>query len=182
MLSINIDQVELFNEQTNEFFYLKPIVLKLEHSLISISKWEAKWHKPFSNSEKTEEEMRDYIRCMTLNGDIAPVYYAVLTGGQIALINEYINNEMTATWFNSNKATKGAQVRGEIVTSELIYYWMIALNIPFECEKWHLNRLLTLIKVCNIKNSPKKKMSKKDIMARNRAINEANRRKYHSKG
>ena len=119
---------------------------------------------------------------MTLNGDIAPVYYTVLTVDQIALINEYINNEMTATWFSNNKTTKGAQVRGEIVTSELIYYWMIALNIPFECEKWHLNRLLTLIKVCNIKNSPKKKMSKKDIMARNRAINEANRRKYHSKG
>ena len=182
MLSITMEATELFNELTGEFVTLKPVTLKLEHSLISISKWEAKWHKPFSNSEKTAEEMRDYIRCMTLNGDIAPVYYAILTGDQIALINEYINNEMTATWFNSNKATKGAQVRGEIVTSELIYYWMITLNIPFECEKWHLNRLLTLIKVCNIKNSPKKKMSKKDIMARNRAINEANRRKYHSKG
>ena len=182
MLSISIEATELFNELTGEFVTLKPVTLKLEHSLISISKWEAKWHKPFSNSDKTAEEMRDYIRCMTLNGDINPSYYTVLTGEQISLINDYINNEMTATWFSNNKTTKGAQVRGEVVTSELIYYWMIALNIPFECEKWHLNRLLTLIKVCNVKNSPKKKMSKKDIMARNRAINEANRRKYNSKG
>ena len=180
MLSININQVELFNERTNEFSYLKPIVLKLEHSLISISKWESKWHKPFSTSNKTPSEMRDYIRCMTLNGDIDPAYYEALSGKDITNIEHYINDEMTATTFRSGNNKKTSSKK--IVTSEEIYYWMIALNIPFECEKWHLNRLLTLIKVCNIKNSPKKKMRKKDIYARNRAINQANRNKYNSKG
>lgn len=102
MLSINIDQVELFNEQTNEFFYLKPIVLKLEHSLISISKWEAKWHKPFADSQKTDAEMRDYIRCMTLNGDLHPAYYSKLSKEDITKIENYINDEMTATTFRIN--------------------------------------------------------------------------------
>lgn len=180
MLTINIEQVELFNDRTNEFTYLKPIVLKLEHSLISISKWESKWHKPFSTSKKTPSEMRDYIKCMTINGDIDPAYYEVLSAEDISSIERYINDEMTAATF-SNRNGKGTKTQ-KIVTSEEIYYWMIALNIPFECEKWHLNRLLTLIKICNIKNSPKKKMSKKDIYARNKAINKANRNKYNSKG
>lgn len=181
MLSIHIDQVELFNEQTNEFFYLKPIVLKLEHSLISISKWEAKWHKPFADSQKTDAEMRDYIRCMTLNGDLHPAYYSMLSKEDITKIKDYINDEMTATTFRINGQQKGRAPSKKTITSELIYYWMITLNIPFECEKWHLNRLLTLIRVCNVENSPKK-MSKKDIYAYNRAVNAANRKKFNSKG
>lgn len=182
MLCINIDQIELYDEKTCELHYLKPIVLKLEHSLISISKWEAKWHKPFSTSEKTVEEMRDYIRCMTLNGEIDPCYYNMISNTDIERIEDYINDEMTATTFRTTKQSGSSPNNKKIVTSEEIYYWMIALNIPFECEKWHLNRLLTLIKVCNIKNSPAKKMSRKDIIARNRAINEANRKKFNSKG
>lgn len=181
MLSINIDQVELFNEQTNEFFYLKPIVLKLEHSLISISKWEAKWHKPFADSQKTDAEMRDYIRCMTLNGDLHPAYYSKLSREDIIEIENYINDEMTATTFHIYGQQKSRVPSKKRITSELIYYWMITLNIPFECEKWHLNRLLTLIRVCNVENSPKK-MSKKDIYAYNRAVNAANRKKFNSKG
>lgn len=181
MLSINIEQVELFNEKTNEFYYLKPIVLKLEHSLISISKWEAKWHKPFSNSEKTDEEMRDYIRCMTLNGDLHPAYYSKLSSKDITNIENYINDEMTATTFHINGQQKRRPVSSKIITSEDIYYWMITLNIPFECEKWHLNRLLTLIRVCNEENSPKK-MTKRETAAYYKALNAKNRKKFNSKG
>ena len=117
---------------------------------------------------------------MTLNGDVDPAYYEALSGKDITNIENYINDEMTATTFKNGNDKKTSSKK--IVTSEEIYYWMIALNIPFECEKWHLNRLLTLIRVCNMKNSPKKKMSKKDIYARNREINQANRNKYNSKG
>lgn len=181
MLSINIGQIELFNEQTNEFFYLKPIVLKLEHSLISISKWEAKWHKPFSNSQKTDEEMRDYIRCMTLNGDLHPAYYSSLSREDITNIENYINDEMTATTFHTNGQQKRGAPSRKFITSEVIYYWMIVLNIPFECEKWHLNRLLTLIRVCNVESSPKK-MTKKETAAYYKALNAENRKKFSSKG
>lgn len=174
MLQLEIEPIEKFDEYTKEFITCPGKTLSLEHSLISISKWEAKWHKPFiSKEEKTAEQTIDYIRCMSLTPIVDDRIFLGLTNDNIQKVNEYIDDPMTATWFNDQ--TIGASKRGsssEVVTSELIYYWMIALQIPMECQKWHLNRLLTLIKVCNIKNTPPKKMSKRALMNRNRAINE----------
>jgi len=154
--------------------------LNLEHSLISISKWESKWHVPFiSKDGHTEEQTLYYIKCMTINPNIPDSVYDRLTSEDIKAISDYINDPMTATTVTdlSNKRAKS-----EIITSELIYYWMTALQIPFECEKWHINRLLKLIEVCNVKNTPPKKMSKNEIIDRNKALNEARRAKYHTKG
>lgn len=180
MLEITIPATELWDERNEEFIATKEQTLRLEHSLVSLSKWESKWCKPFlSKTNKTDEEMIDYVRCMTLTQNIPDEVYRCLTDDNIRKINEYIDAPMTATWFHEDKA-KGTS--REQTTSELIYYWMIALNIPFECQKWHLNRLLTLIRVCNIKNQPPKKMSKRDIMSRNAALNAARRNQLHTKG
>lgn len=180
MLTIIIPPVEEYDEEKEEFIYSKERILELEHSLISISKWESKWCKPFLNkgSERTSKETIDYIRCMTLNKVTEDIYYC-LTKDNIEQIKKYIDAPMTATIIPSNN-TKGT--KRETITSELIYYWMIALNIPFECQKWHLNRLLTLINVCNIKNSPPKKMSKREIMQKNAALNAARKAKMNSGG
>lgn len=180
MLRIVIPATEQFDEQRQEFVYTKEQILNLEHSLVSISKWEAKWEKVFlSNKEKTYEETIDYIKCMTVTQNVDPNVYSCLTDENFKAINEYIDAPMTATYF-SKKEDK-ARSR-EQVTSELIYYWMIAFNIPFECQKWHLNRLLTLIEVCNVKNQPPKKMSKKALMSRNAALNAARKKKLNTKG
>lgn len=180
MLRITIPAVEQWDEAKQEFIYTKEQTLSLEHSLVSLSKWESKWCKPFlTKQEKTFEETLDYIKCMTLTQNVDPEVYNYLTNGNIKEINEYIEAPMTATYFSDEKTSK---ISREQVTAELIYYWMIALNIPFECQKWHLNRLLTLIKVCNIKNQPPKKRSKKDIMSRNAALNAARRKQLNTKG
>lgn len=180
MLQITVPAVDLWDETKEEFITTKEQVLQLEHSLVSVSKWEAKWCKTFlSKKEKTYEETIDYIKCMTITQNVNPIVYKCLTNENIEQINKYISAPMTATWFSDDNA--GAQNR-EQVTSELIYYWMIALNIPFECQKWHLNRLLTLIRVCNIKNKPPKKMNRSEIMSRNAALNAARRRQFNSRG
>ena len=180
MLQITIPATEQFNEETNEFVTTKAQTLQLEHSLISLSKWESKWCKSFIDSKnKTNEETLDYVRCMTLTSNVKPEVYQCLTPQNIADINAYIDAPMTATVFN-DIGDKGG--KKDVITSELIYYWMIANNIPFECEKWHLNRLITLIRVCNIKNTPPKKMSKRDIMSRNAALNAARRQQMNSRG
>ena len=180
MLYITIPSCEMYDESTEEFVYAKEQTLQLEHSLVSLSKWESKWCKPFlSKQDKTMEETIDYIRCMTVNQVSDPTVYSRLTLDNLNSINEYIGSPMTATTF-SNTPKGGSS--GEQVTSELIYYWMIALNIPFECQKWHLNRLLTLIRVCEVKNQPPKKMSKREIMSRNAALNAARRKKLGTKG
>ena len=180
MLQITVPAVDLWDETKEEFITTKEQVLQLEHSLVSVSKWEAKWCKTFlSKKEKTYEETIDYIKCMTITQNVNPIVYKCLTNENIEQINKYISAPMTATWFSDDNA--GAQNR-EQVTSELISYWMIALNIPFECQKWHLNRLLTLIRVCNIKNKPPKKMNRSEIMSRNAALNAARRRQFNSRG
>ena len=179
MLRIVIPGQELWDEEKQEFINTKEQVLQLEHSLISLSKWESKWCKVFlSKQEKTAEETIDYIKCMTITPNVDPEVYTRLTKENIKEIQDYIAAPTTATYFslNDNKPSR------EQVTSELIYYWMIALTIPFECEKWHLNRLLTLIKVCNIKNQPPKKMGKREIMSRNAALNAARRKQLNTKG
>ena len=173
---------EQFNEATYEFIPIvtKPQTLKLEHSLVSLSKWEARWHKPFLSREpKTTEESVDYIRCMTLTQNVSPDVYKAITPQILQEVNAYIDTSMTATTISKDRNGK---VSREIITAEIIYYWMICQGIPFECQKWHLSRLLTLINVCNAKNGPQKKMSRKEIMERNRALNAARRKRTRSKG
>ena len=178
MLTITIPKTELYDEIQNEFRIVKEQKLVLEHSLVSLSKWESKWHKPFLGKEpKTREETIDYIRCMTVNS-VDPIIYDCISGQIINQINQYIEDPMTATTI-SEQQKKGGR---EIVTAEIIYYWMVALNIPFECQKWHLNKLLTFINVVNIKNKPAKKMSKRDVMSRNASLNAARRKALHTKG
>jgi len=180
MLTITIPATEEFDEIKGEFIYVKEQTLQLEHSLISISKWESKWCKSFlSKQDKTHEEVIDYVKCMTLNPSVNDNVYDCLSQENIKAINDYISAPMTATYFSEDKNGKKNR---EVITAELIYYWMIALNIPFECQKWHLNRLLTLIRVCNVKNAPPKKMSKRDIMSRNAALNAARRKQLNTKG
>lgn len=180
MLQITIPAAELWDEEKQEFVYTKKQTLKLEHSLVSLSKWESKWHKPFiTNQAKTIEETIDYIKCMTITQNVEPIIYKCITNANIMEVNAYIDNPMTATTFsNVNKSGPNR----EVITSELIYYWMVALNIPFECQKWHLNRLLTLIRVCDIKNQPPKKMKKGEIMSRNAALNAARKKRLNTKG
>lgn len=179
MLTVTIPAQELFNEATQEFVTSKECTLQLEHSLVSVSKWESKWNKPFlGKDQKTTEQTLDYIKCMTITQNVKPEVYMFLTEKNISDIDNYINAAMTATTF----ADMNNAPNREIVTSEIIYYWMISLNIPMECQKWHLNRLLTLIRVCNVKNAPPKKMSGKAIMERNAALNAARRKKLNSKG
>jgi hypothetical protein len=180
MLQITIPAVEQWDERKQEFVITKEQTLQLEHSLVSLSKWESKWCKPFlTKQEKTFEETLDYIKCMTITQNVKPEVYNYLTNKNIEEINNYIDAPMTATYFSDEKNSKTSR---EQVTAELIYYWMIALNIPFECQKWHLNRLLTLIKVCNIKNQPPKKRSRKEIMSRNAALNAARRKRLNTRG
>lgn len=183
MLQITVPGTELFDESTETFIQTKDTQLKLEHSLLSISKWESKWCKPFLETNKenrrTSKEMRDYIECMTLNSNVSKNVYNALTQENLKTIIRYINHPMTASTVNDMQ--KRNPFSREIVTSELIYYWMIAYQIPFECEKWHINRLIMLIKICNAKNNPKK-MNKREIMMQNHALNKARRNALHTKG
>lgn len=180
MLQITVPASEQWDEAKQEFVITKEQTLQLEHSLVSLSKWESKWNKAFlTDKEKTTEETLDYIKCMTLTQNVDPNVYRCLSNDNIRQINNYIESPMTATYFSEDKNVKRSR---EVVTSELIYYWMFALTIPKECEKWHLNRLLTLIKVFNIKNQPPKKRSKRDIASHYAALNEARRKKLNTKG
>ena len=182
MLTITIPiSPEGWDEAKQEFVEPKTQTLQLEHSLISLSKWEAKWHKPFfTKNELTDEEVFDYIKCMTLTKNVDPDVYNHITRKNIQDVLDYIGDPMTATTFS--KEDKVSKNR-EIITSELIYYWMIASNIPFDpCEKWHLNRLITLVRVCGVKSTPPKKRSRRDIMSRNAALNAARRQQMNSKG
>ena len=179
MLRIEIKGTENWDEEKEEFVYEKGSVIALEHSLVSISKWEARWHKPFlSKEEKTTDEIIDYVKCMTITQNVSDETYYRLSEKNFKEINNYIEDTMTATWF---AGTNHSHSR-EQITSALIYYWMIALNIPVEFQKWHLNRLLTLIRVCNIKNTPPKKMSRRQLLNRNAELNASRRSIMNSKG
>lgn len=180
MLKVHVKGMELYDEKTESFSISKDTELCLEHSLVSISKWESKWHKPFLDSvTKTGEEMIDYIRCMTITRNVDDSVYLCLSDDNILAIKNYMEDTMTATWFNDKKTPK---TRQKAITSELIYYWMISLEIPVEFEKWHINRLLTLIRVCNIENAPKKKMRKGEIFKQNHMLNEARRKTLGTSG
>lgn len=180
MLTIIIPATESFDENTEEFITTDEQTLQLEHSLVSISKWESKWCKPFlSSKDMTNEETLDYIKCMTLTENVDPKVYTHLTASNIDEINAYISAPMTATTFSKDKAGKNNK---EIITSELIYYWMFSLNIPMECENWHLNRLLTVVRVCNVKNAPPKKTSMQERLTSNAQLNAERRKLLNSKG
>ena len=180
MLQIKIPGADGWDERTEQFITLPDTTIVLEHSLISISKWESKWHMPFlGKDEKTPEQISDYIKCMTITPNVKEEVYDRITRDQVESIMAYINDPMTATTISQRE---GRRVSREIVTSELIYYWMVALEIPFECQKWHINRLMMLIQICNIKNEPDKKMSRRSAMQQNAALNAARRQKAHSKG
>lgn len=177
-------KVELFPEcwDAEKQEFVEPVfeTLEMEHSLLSISKWESKWGKVFlSKDNKSYEETIDYYKCMTLNENVDPAVYDRLSDKNIKEIQDYIKSPMSATFFNNNKNNG---VNKEPTTSELIYYWMVSFNIPFSCETWHLNRLLNLIRICGIKNESPKKMSKRDLMSRNSALNAQRRQMYNSKG
>lgn len=178
MLRITIPlSPEGWDESKQEFVEPRTQTLRLEHSLVSLSKWEEKWCKPFiSDKDKTFEETLDYIKCMTVTQNVDPEVYEHITEKQVKQITEYINAPRTATTFYQEESKK--TINGEKITAEIIYYWMISLNIPFECQKWHLNKLITLIRVCSKKNEPPKKMT----LAERRALNAARKQKLNTKG
>lgn len=180
MLKIRVPGEEFFDEVKEEFVEKGSIELELEHSLAALSKWESIWEKPFLGpDQKTPEESLSYIKCMIQTPDYPEDAVYRLPEATIQEIFEYINAKNSATWF-SEMPGRG---RGrEIVTAEIIYYWMITLQIPLEFEHWHLSRLFTLIKVINEKNAPKKKMSRREVLARNRALNEQRRKALNTSG
>lgn len=179
MLEVSIVGEEFFDEDKQIFIPLKSQTFQLEHSLVSIARWESKWQKPFlAKQEKTTDEILDYIRCMTITQNVNPNIYQKLPFDILAKIKNYIDAPMTATWFHE----KDNKVSKEVITSEIIYYWMINQNIPMECQKWHLNRLLTLIRVCSVKNNPPKKMNRKEMLAQRKALNESRKNQLNSKG
>lgn len=180
MLKITIKGSELFNEETSTFSSIDDFDLELEHSLLSVSKWESKYKKPFlSNQQKTAEETMYYIEAMIISPNYPIDTLLRLSKENLIRINDYIESTESATTFGNMPERKGA---GEVITSELIYYWMVAFNIPFECERWHLNRLFALIRVCNIKNTKPKKMSRHDIATRYREENERRKAQLGTKG
>lgn len=184
---LKIDRVieESYDEETNMFVPERRVSFTLEHSLISISKWESKWHKPFlDTTEKTQEEMEDYVRCMCVTQNVDPEMFKDLPNSIIKEIYDYIGDPMSATTFHDYRKVGKGQSSKETVTSELIYYWMAAYQLDWSCEKWHLNRLLNLVKICNIKNEdPKKnKMSRREILERNSKLNAERRKLLNSKG
>ncbi len=188
MLEIVIPEqhYEFYNEKTNEFLPpvdVKQTTLQIEHSLVSIRKWEQKWHKPFlGKSDKSYEELTDYIRCMTLNEGVDPWIYNWIPQDVINEVVEYIKDPMTATWFSDDSLTGAQKNSRETVTAEIIYYWMIALSIPVEFENWHLNQLMTLIKVVKIKSGKPKKVDKRKAARERAELNRKRRALYHTKG
>ena len=180
MIQVTIPGGELFDPKTNEFINFKTTTVSLEHSLISISKWEAKWKKSFfKNEERSLDEIIDYIACMCVTPNVDPRIFHKISSKEVKKVSDYISDPMTATTFHDLEDHKANK---QTVTSELVYYWMIAYNIPFECQKWHINRLLTLIRICGIKNAPPKKISKAEMMRKRAQVNAERRSRLHTKG
>lgn len=182
MLTIQIPRIEYFDEEKEEFGVIKAQTLSLEHSLVSIDKWESTHKKPFlvKDPPKTYEETLDYIKCMTITQNVDPLVYRYIPKEEVNRIEAYIDDPMTATTINEDP---NKPPNRQIITAELVYYWMIALQIPWECRKWHFNKLITLIRVCNINNDPNpKKLRGNKLLSRNKALNEARRAKMHTKG
>lgn len=195
MLVIKIPASEYYNNDTNEFVNMPEYTLHMEHSLVSISKWEAEFEKPFldETTKRTTEETLSYIKYMTLEQNIPDIVYKTLSTENLKKINAYIEKKMTATWFREDREDKNKKSsknrspfrKGEVITSELIYFWMIELNVPVDFQKWHINRLLTLIRVCNEKHKEANgdnKMSQRDVIARNKMLNAKRKAKMKTRG
>ena len=178
-ITIHIPEKDLYDPVNKKFITVKATNLQLEHSLLSVSKWEEKWHKPYLTPEKkTYEEFVDYLRCMCINKNVDPnIFYALDTDTAKQII-DYIADPHTATTIKHRDKRPSKKV----ITNEVIYFWMANFGIPFECQKWHLNRLLTLIQICNIKNQPPKKMGRKEAAQERAALNASRRAKYHTRG
>lgn len=181
MLEINVPTVELYDENSGQFINIRGQTLKLEHSLISLAKWESIWKKAFlvPKQNMSPGETISYLKCMTITQNVNPVIFDEIYRTRIKEVFEYIEDPTSATTFRKEKAK---WINREIITAEIIYYWMTAFNIPFSCEKWHLNRLLTLINVCNVKNQPKKKISRSELLRRNHSLNSARRQTLNTPG
>ena len=181
MLRLTIPSGEYFDEETQEFNFAEETTILLEHSLVSLARWETHWNKPFlSKEKKTKEELIDYVKCMTMTPNVNKDVYDNINDLHLAKVSEYINEPMTATTFREDRSMKHSR---DIVTAEIIYYWMVALQIPFDpCERWHLNRLLTLVRVCNIKNQPQKKGVGRDDLARRSKLNAERKKRLGTKG
>lgn len=180
MLRIIIKGEECFDDKTQTFETFNDTILDLEHSLVSLSKWESKYQKPFLvPGEKSSEEVFDYIRAMLIIPEVDPDVLYRSTSNNIETIQQYIDSSQSATTFGIMPERRGP---GEVITSELIYYWMVAFNIPFDCQHWHLNRLFSLIRICNIKNSKPKKMSRHEIAQRNKELNDRRRKELGTAG
>lgn len=181
MLTLVIPDQERWSDELNRFFYTKGATIQMEHNLVALAKWESKWHKPFISSESlTMTEYLDYLRCMTVTEGVDPNVFYNLTDENMRQIKEYMDDPMTATWFREEENNKGKSKK--VITAEVIYGWMVGLEIPFECQYWHLNRLMTLIRVVNTNNQPEKKMSMRDRYSRNTALNAARRKKLGTHG
>ena len=179
-LPITLHRAELYDNKTKRFITIKEKNIVLEHSLLSISKWEAVWHKPFfSQAKKTDEEFRDYIRCMTLTQNVEPSDYLALTADQVEMIIRYMEDKQTATTFHNQDQKKSR----EIMTNEIVYYLMSEFGIPYEpCQKWHINHLMSLIDVCALKSQPSKKMPMGDMLKQRKSLNAMRRGKYRTHG
>lgn len=180
MLKIIVPSMDLFNEEDNTFTTVPETIIELEHSLLAMSKWESKFQVPFlGSSPKTNQEMLEYVRLMIVTPNYPENILSRLTSENYDSIKEYIESSQSATTFSNRSKAKG---KPEIITSELIYYWMVAFTIPFECESWNLNRLFALIRICDIKNSKPKPMTQRELAERNRSINEQRKAKLGTRG
>lgn len=195
MLTITIPDLELFDEDTSTFSTIKGQTIALEHSLVSISKWEAKWKEPYlSDKPKTVAQSIDYVKCMTITQNVNPLLYKNISNDTMEKIQEYINDPMTATWINKsgkqqnpNGMTQKAGPNGRVITSELVYYWMFESGIPMDCQRWHFNRLMTLIRVCSEERKAadptnKKKLSPRDMARSRSALNAQRKAHMHTRG
>lgn len=183
MLELTIPEEKLFDEKTEEFINVKETHLRMEHSLSSVRRWESVWHKPFlDGKEKTTEELLDYMHYMCLDPIEDPIVFMVMRPSNVQKVIAYINDPMTATWFSNNHRIGASLRSGEVITAEIIYYWMFTLNVPLELETWHLNQLLTLLKVINIKNGGEKKISKREAALMRSKLNADRKKRFNTKG
>jgi hypothetical protein len=181
MLTLLVGSTEALDESTNQFIQIGGTFIELEHSLVSLQAWESKWEKPFlGDDEKTEEMLLDYVKYMARTPNLPPEIFEQFSPQNFDEINTYFNAKMTATFFA--ESSRPAPGKKEIITAEVIYFWMVSLQVPFECQHWHLNQLLTLIRVCNEKNAPKKKSSQAEIVERNRRLNAARKKAMNTRG
>ena len=181
MLYITVPESELFDDDKQEFITTKAVSLQMEHSLVSISKWEERWRVSYiATKDKTEEQIYDYLRCMTITKNVNPLVYYQMTPENLHEIAQYVDHPMTATTISEVQKSKKAPYH--IITAEVLYAWMIAYSIPFECQKWHLNKLIMLIRVIQEEAAAKEKKDPKEIMRRNKALNAARKAKHNTRG